>query len=106
MRTKSTNRIIGILIPAILMLASSCVKLEIIGTRSGDEFVAGERILFQARTEEARRSQVQWIVDGSTVATGESFATANLSIGWHHVVAELTVNEKTVKDTVDVQVIS
>jgi hypothetical protein len=39
------------------------------------------------------------------VATGESFATANLSIGWHHVVAELTVNEKTVKGTVDVQVI-
>jgi hypothetical protein len=51
MRTKSTNRIVGILLPAILMLASSCVKLEIIGTRSGDEFVAGERILFQARTE-------------------------------------------------------
>ncbi len=91
---------------AILILASGCLKLEIVSPRNGDEFIAGARIEFRAKTEDAHKSKIRWIVGGNQMGTGESIAATSLSVGWHKVAAELKKDSKTLQDTVHVQVIS
>ncbi|MFQ5911070.1 MAG: hypothetical protein ACE5IJ_10185, partial [Thermoplasmata archaeon] len=91
---------------AIFILVSGCLDLEIVSPRNGDEFVAGERIEFGAQAEDALKGKIRWIVNGTHMGTGESFATATLSVGWHEVVAELGEDDNALKDVVHVQVIS
>ncbi|MFB3143103.1 MAG: lysyl oxidase family protein [Candidatus Methylomirabilales bacterium] len=91
---------------AILILVSGCLDLEIVTPRNGDEFVAGERIEFGAQADDALKGKIRWIVDGTHMGTGESFATATLSVGWHEVVAELGEDDNALQDVVHVQVIS
>lgn len=91
---------------AILILVSGCLDLEIVTPRNGDEFVAGERIEFGAQADDALKGKIRWILDGTHMGTGESFATATLSVGWHEVVAELGEDGNALQDVVHVQVIS
>ena len=105
-RIKLTTWGMRFLFITTFILVSGCLELKIVSPRNGNEFVGGERIEFRAKTENALKSKIRWIVDGTQMGTGESFATTTLSVGWHEIVAELGKDGKTLKDSVHVQVIS
>ena len=105
MNPRWLNAVVWLLIPFISSL-TGCLQLQIVEPVSGDEIIAGERIELRAHTEVAQESKVRWLVDGKLIGTGKSLTTNSLPVGWHEVKAELREGNKTVSDTVHVQVIS
>ncbi len=106
MNPRWLNAVVWLLVPFILFLLTGCLQLQIVEPVSGDEILAGERIEFRVRTEEAQESKVRWLLDGKLIGTGKSLTTSSLPVGWHEVKAELREGNKSVSDTVHVQIIS